>query len=296
MTATDIPTPTSATTGFEGGGDGADLRPRSLHPLREAGTFVGLAYGLAVVVALLLPGTRSHPGPASVVSGVVPVVTLLLIGLTTRVRHAPANPIPLGVRRAGLRYWPFAVLVPAAAIGASFAATWALGVVRFHQLGLYLADAPISLVFMSVFWLVEELGWRGYLLPRLAQVLSNRSASLVTGLIHGVFHIPLMVLTVAYNSEGSRWLVVPGAVAVISLGGVLFGWLRIRSGSVWPAAIAHAAVNTALVESPTLVTDRPALAAYLTSEAGLFTLVTVGLLALVLLRRADWTDAAPKAA
>ena len=69
--------------------------------------------------------------------------------------------------------------------------------------------------------------------------------------------------------------VVTGVVAVVTMGGVVFGWLRATTGSIWPVAIAHATVNTCLISSPLLVTDDPAKAAYLCGEGGLLTLLGV---------------------
>ncbi|MEN6349562.1 MAG: CPBP family intramembrane glutamic endopeptidase [Syntrophomonas sp.] len=40
----------------------------------------------------------------------------------------------------------------------------------------------------------EELGWRGYLLPKLRMLLSDRAALIVTGLIWGVWHLPCVHL------------------------------------------------------------------------------------------------------
>ena len=80
-----------------------------------------------------------------------------------------------------------------------------------------------------------------------------------------------------------------GAVAVITCGGVMFGWLRTRTGSLWPVAIAHAMVNVCIVESPYLTSGDLDIAAYFTGEAGIFTFVATAIVAIVLARRANWT-------
>jgi membrane protease YdiL (CAAX protease family) len=84
----------------------------------------------------------------------------------------------------------------------------------------------------------EEFGWRGYLLPRLMP-LGQNWAILLSGLIWAAWHLPLNLL---YGVNGGLqgfpfWL-----VWTIGLGAVL-GWLRLRSQSVWPAAIMHAQVD-----------------------------------------------------
>lgn len=140
----------------------------------------------------------------------------------------------------------------------------------------------------------EELGWRGYLYGTLTTTQSPRRAALVVGIIHGLFHVPLLTLTNGYDSAGSRWIVVPGVVAVISGAGILFGWLRTRSNSLWPVLIAHAAANTCLLEAPTLVTDRPALAAAIAGEGGLLTVATTAIAATIIWNHADWTAPAER--
>ena len=54
----------------------------------------------------------------------------------------------------------------------------------------------------------EELGWRGYLLPRLLSVGRAR-ALLLVGLVWAAWHLPLIFLTPLCHPDGNRWLVLP---------------------------------------------------------------------------------------
>ncbi|CAN5476045.1 hypothetical protein BH10ACT1_BH10ACT1_23840 [soil metagenome] len=284
MTTTAAPRPIAAHE------EGVPAQPADVgRPVRDSLVYLGPVYVAAVVLALAIPGTVENPGPVSGLTALVPALVVGIIRLIARRRHAPANPFPLGMRRLGLRSWPAAIVIPAAAIIASFAAAWAIGVVGFDGLGGYVAGTPFNLVLLTFIFLGEEIGWRSYLLPRLASVMPVRRASVVTGFAQALFHLPLLLLTDVYDGDGSRWIVVPGVVVVLTAAGPLFGWLRVRSASLWPATIAHAAVNTALVEAPVLISDNPDTAAYLTSEGGLFTVVIVMGIAAVILRRANWT-------
>jgi len=89
----------------------------------------------------------------------------------------------------------------------------------------------------------EELGWRGYLFPRLLR-LGTVPAVVVSGVVWGLWHAPLLLL--GYNYPGASPLVAVAAMCgmTIVLGGVL-AWVRMRSGSVWPAAVGHGAINAA---------------------------------------------------
>ena len=89
----------------------------------------------------------------------------------------------------------------------------------------------------------EEIGWRGWLLPRLMH-LGTIKAILITGIIWGLFHAPFVLLGQDYPGIPPWAGVLMKVGSCIVLGGIL-GWLRIRSGSVWPAAIGHSALNSA---------------------------------------------------
>ncbi|MFI6477805.1 CPBP family intramembrane glutamic endopeptidase [Nonomuraea sp. NPDC050663] len=87
----------------------------------------------------------------------------------------------------------------------------------------------------------EEWGWRGWLLPRLVAERGVLFGVLVSGVIWGAWHAPLTLLGYNYPDLGA-WaaLMFVGATVLI---GALFGWLRLRSGSVWPAVVAHGSLN-----------------------------------------------------
>ena len=105
------------------------------------------------------------------------------------------------------------------------------------------AVLPLAAVINIVPVLGEELGWRGWLLPRLMP-LGALPAILITGVIWGVWHAPLVLLGYNYP-DAPGWLGVLAMVVMCTLIGAIFGWLRLRSVSVWPAALAHAALNGA---------------------------------------------------
>ena len=91
----------------------------------------------------------------------------------------------------------------------------------------------------------EELGWRGYLLPRLMQA-GWPHPILLSGLVWGIWHFPLFFLTGYAHGRVSVSLVMFTLAAILF--GVFVGWLRLASGSVFVAAMAHASFN-AFVQS-----------------------------------------------
>ncbi|MCB9079836.1 MAG: CPBP family intramembrane metalloprotease [Anaerolineaceae bacterium] len=90
----------------------------------------------------------------------------------------------------------------------------------------------------------EEFGWRAYLQPKLMP-LGGQRAMLLLGLIWGVWHWPIILMGHNYGLD------YPGAPVLGPLAmvwftlvlGIFLGWLTLKSGSVWPAVIGHAAIN-----------------------------------------------------
>jgi uncharacterized protein len=90
----------------------------------------------------------------------------------------------------------------------------------------------------------EEFGWRGYLLPKLMP-LGWQKAMLLIGLIWGLWHWPVIFMGYEYGFQypGSPWLGPILFLWITFCFGVFLSWVTLRSGSIWPAVIGHAAIN-----------------------------------------------------
>jgi membrane protease YdiL (CAAX protease family) len=87
----------------------------------------------------------------------------------------------------------------------------------------------------------EEWGWRGYLLPRLLP-LGQWRAFVIGGVIWGLWHAPLILL--GYNYPQHPVLGILFFTLVCVLLGTLLGWMRLATGSIWPAVLAHGSLNS----------------------------------------------------
>ena len=157
--------------------------------------------------------------------------------------------------RVDVRWYLVALLLPAA--------------VRFTALGLLYASGRISSDFslrpwrelLGIFLLMlvlvplEEIGWRGYALPRLQAIYGALRASLALGVLWGLWHLPLVWVGGSYQESRSPltyMLVFTVTILPIS---VLFTWLYDRTqGSLLLASLFHAAIN--LTESALIIRDR----------------------------------------
>ena len=258
----------------------APSAPLTGRPTRQLVVYLAITYGLALVIALSLP----HAGIAPLISILVPVTAVAItIALT----------VPRGQRRRiwaavgwGLPGWRgllAAVLGPVAIIVASFGIAAALGVVRFPGpeagAGRDLLELLLAIAIFTVVLLGEEIGWRGFLLLRLTEVTSGRSAAVLTGAFHAIFHLPLLLLTTTYQSAGSRWIVVPTVMVTLTLAGVWYGWLRLWSGNIWTVSLSHSAFNNVVeTVAGAAIATSPVTMAYVTTETGF---VTMGIMVLV---------------
>src|SRR5207247_5450223 len=82
----------------------------------------------------------------------------------------------------------------------------------------------LSISINIIFTFGEEFGWRGYLLPRLAP-LGGVPAAMITGIIWGLWHTPLIVLD-SYNYLGHPYLGVAMTVLFTVALGMILAWLR----------------------------------------------------------------------
>jgi membrane protease YdiL (CAAX protease family) len=253
-----------------------DTSPAALDR-RGIASFVVLAYSLAwLVVSPLWSSGQGlqHPLalPLMITMMFTPALATLIV---TRFISPPAE----GIRSAtGLRlgkgrgwgwYWLFAWLgVTMLALAAPFVGAlfglYSLDLREFSGLratleaagaSAALEQAPVQVIVLAQLAILplapllnalptfgEEWGWRGYLLPRLLP-LGQWPALILSGVIWGLWHAPIILLGYNYPAHPTTgWLLMVGMCVVW---GILFGWTRLATGSVWPAVLAHGALNGA---------------------------------------------------
>ena len=138
----------------------------------------------------------------------------------------------------------------------------------------------------------EEIGWRGYMLTRLIDA-GVPQPLLASGIIWALWHFPLILSGVYAAGQNPALSAAIFLVDVIGIAYVI-GILRLRSGSVWPAALLHGAWNGIIQVG----FDRAATgsgATFWVGEEGIFVAV-VSLSIGLLVARVSWPSIASKLA
>jgi membrane protease YdiL (CAAX protease family) len=138
--------------------------------------------------------------------------------------------------RVGVRWYAIAVGLPVVLTLATAGAHLLLGAPTALRVGTLSVLEPILFVLV----VGEELGWRGFALPRLLARRSALGASLILGILWGVWHLP----TFFVPGAPQYGLPIPAFVLLTVAYSVLFTWIYLHTrGSVLIATVFHGAIN-----------------------------------------------------
>ncbi|MEG1316088.1 MAG: type II CAAX endopeptidase family protein [Oscillospiraceae bacterium] len=91
----------------------------------------------------------------------------------------------------------------------------------------------------------EEWGWRGYMMPKLTERFKFLPACLIGGLIWGLWHMPLTIMGHNYGLgyAGYPFTGIAAMCVFCIVVGTFLTYVSLKTGSFWPAAIAHGMLN-----------------------------------------------------
>jgi CAAX protease family protein len=235
-----------------------------------------ISWTLWAAAAAVLGGNRSPQSGRSLVAGALFLFgtispSLVALALTAR---AAGRPGALALLRRtvqappAVRWYVFAV---------SYIAAIKLVAAILHRLiaGAWPTVGSEAWYIMAVAVVVstpvqagEEIGWRGYALPRLAMPLGLARASLALGAIWACWHLPLFFVPVGDTSGQSFPLYFLTVIAM----SVAMAWLYWRTGgSLLLTMLLHAAANNTKDIFPSAVQGATAVFAWSTSLMGWLT-------------------------
>jgi membrane protease YdiL (CAAX protease family) len=103
----------------------------------------------------------------------------------------------------------------------------------------YLGVLPVLGLWLLTFGLGEEIGWRGFALPRLQATRSALSASLLLGVLWAGWHVPAFFYRDTYMAMGL--LVIPAVLISVTAASLIMTWLyNGTQGSLLMVVLFHA--------------------------------------------------------
>jgi membrane protease YdiL (CAAX protease family) len=205
------------------------------HPLLS---FFVLAYALAWWVWILYAFDLTFLGP---ILALGPFLAAIIVTALTGDKFRLKALLSRMVRwRVGLHWYVAALGLPVAIYVVALSLNILLGASAStaEQFGSWYLIFPLfafSLLFPLGGAFGEELGWRGYALPRVQVGLSALSAALIIGVIQTAWHLPLFMSNLVHVSD------IPVFMAI----GIVATWLFNNTrGSVLMTMVLHASFNT----------------------------------------------------
>ena len=164
---------------------------RRLSETRKAAVFSVMLLVLALAAGLLIRALDPSQMLAYIIWGSTPLIAvLIMMFLITDDGRTREGRALLGLHRLGVRVWWIAILGTFLISLLATAMTWATRFASFaapaSPVDTVLNFVVNAVVTIATFALVEEVAWRGYLLPRLLQRGRNRALA-ITGLVHAAW-------------------------------------------------------------------------------------------------------------
>lgn len=195
-------------------------------------------------IAPLLGGSPDSPGLGFILWGAAPLLVSLVMRTVTR------DWSDLGIKPAlkkNLLWYAVSFLaLPVIMVLALLAGvTFSLASFSEFNLGEFLKTTLAALPIFFFFAIFEEVGWRGYLAPKLASLKLNPYLGYaITAVVWATWHLPyIRELTWVYSSEDLLTFLPRFYLTCFALS-ILYGEIRWITATFWPAVLMHAVGNS----------------------------------------------------
>ena len=226
--------------------------------------YLGLSFGMAWLIFFIFiftghTWTGSSPEMLSLVSlgMLAPAIAHVITRKITNegFRLTGENSMMLGIDLKG-RKWVFfllAVILPVVYATLGDGVIWLMCPEAFGEAEvssfaviIYPLLAIVQGVVLSFAAFGEELGWRGYMMPKLVELMGMPKAIIIGGIIWGLWHAPLTCVGHNFGMDypGFPYLGIILMCLFCTALGVILTYVTVKTNSIWPAAFMHAVNNS----------------------------------------------------
>lgn len=235
-------------------------------------------------ISPLLGGSPSSPGLGFILWGTAPLLVAILMRILNRdwsdAGLKPAFKKNIVWYLISIFTYPL-IMMFTLVIGSMLS----ISTVSDFSIASYLKIALTALPVFLIFAFFEEFGWRGYLVPKLAAIkINGYLAHAIVAILWATWHLPFIrELTWLYTSEDPLTFIPRLYLGAFAFS-ILYGEIRIITGTFWPAVLLHGISNSfghpLAAEYVTIATGKE----YLGSVGfdGLFMIVFFGILGIVI--------------
>lgn len=230
--------------------------------------FLGISYGLSISLGLVVGLSGGNDGALAglrFAAMFIPAISVLVLTVSTgeRVRvdwsRFPVRYLPLALllmpfvlhavmlplmaaSEAGLPWFGWLTPAPDGLYHTPADLGWGT-LTGYGLAGRIAVNAVVGLMVVSFLAFFEEIGWRGWLQPRLASRMGARKAVIVTAVVWALWHVPFDLSGVQHIDGVSPMDLALGVPLGVAATGLILGWLWMRTESIWLVSIAHGALN-----------------------------------------------------
>jgi uncharacterized protein len=213
----------------------------------------------------------------------------------------------LGIRIGLIKYWFLAPLLFLFLIILSYFISWLLdpsifastetiksglldkgfypGSIIMGIIVVFLINIVLGGIINAGIFMGEELGWRGFLIPRLLTLVKPKYAFLIGGFIWGVWH--MVMIYQGLNYPGHFLFGIPMMIVFCSIVGIIIQYFYFKSGSIFAAVLSHSTINKAAMSMSFLI-DKDNFNTLIYGPTGIIGLAIFAIVAVWLFRRIDW--------
>jgi membrane protease YdiL (CAAX protease family) len=266
------------------------LKQGSISLTKEVSLYLFLTFSLSSIFYYLISlydngwltfGLMWCPGVAS-------IITYLMVNKTLKGFY-------LGFGK--ISYLIFSFLIPIISLFIVYGAIWVTDIGSFKGFEANfitkLSLVPMMLLILEGSFysgrsaLGEEIGWRGYLTPRLLQKYTPNQVSLFVGIIWSTWHFPL-IISGSYGTDTPVLFQLTCFTLMLTGNTYIYTWFRIKSGSLWTGCLIHTSHNLFIFHVfNDLTNHNKEITPYFIDETGVM-FATYGLVLILLFQKFGW--------